>query len=816
MLGTYPLQPRDPGERARTKNRMGVPLRVLIVEDSEDAVALSVHELQRAGYAVSWQRVESPPAMSAALARQSWDIVLADDALPGFGGLDALKVLQESGHDVPFILLSGRVGEEAAVAATRAGARDFLLKDHLDRLVGAVERELREAQVRHERRQAEDALREHEAITRAIVNTAVDGIITVDERGRIQSFNPAAERLFGYAAADVLEQSIKILMPPPYRERHDDYIAAYLRTGVKRIIGVGREVVGQRRDGTMFPIDLAVSEVVLGERRLFTGVVRDITARKRAEMRLALQFATTRVLAASPSFAEAGPRLLQAICEATGWELGELWQVDAPSDVLRWAAVWHVPALAPASFIALSQRTTFARGNGLPGLVWASGQPAWIEDVVAAASFARFAAAAELGLHGTFAFPVRTDRAVLGVMVFFGREKRRPEAEWLQTLDALGRQIGDFIERKRAEEALHETERRFTQFMLHLPGVAFMKDVQGRYVYVNDAFEELFHRKLSDYTGKTDEEVWPPAIAAQLRANDRRVVDTRAVLQTTEIIPHDDGGHHWLVTKFPILGADGRLSMVGGVAIDITERRRAEAELRDLQKVAQQRERLADIGAITAQIVHDLGNPLAGVSMQAQLILRRAGRDANQPISTIVKPVERILTEVRRLDSLTKEFMEFSREQRLDLKAVNVRGFLQRVVDLWQPVAATREITIVLEAPSDVPSLTADEEKLHRVFDNLVKNAIEAIDEGPGRVAIQVTLPQADAVRISVTDTGPGIPEQVQVFRLFETTKPQGSGIGLAVARQIVLAHRGSIQCARLDPRGTIFSIDLPSSNPAA
>jgi signal transduction histidine kinase len=210
--------------------------------------------------------------------------------------------------------------------------------------------------------------------------------------------------------------------------------------------------------------------------------------------------------------------------------------------------------------------------------------------------------------------------------------------------------------------------------------------------------------------------------------------------------------------------------------------------------------------------VHDLGNPLAGVSMQAQLILRRASRDASQPVSTVVKAVESILAEVRRLDSLTKEFMEFSREQRLALKAVDLRRFLQRIVDLWQPVAAARAIAIDFDSPADVPLLAADEEKLHRVFDNLVKNAIEAIDHGPGRVGIQVTRPRPEAVRIAVSDTGPGIPQSVQVFRLFETTKPEGSGIGLAVARQIVLAHRGSIECARLNPRGTVFHVDLPCS----
>jgi PAS domain S-box-containing protein len=426
------------------------------------------------------------------------------------------------------------------------------------------------------------------------------------------------------------------------------------------------------------------------------------------------------------------------------------------------------------------------------------------------------AALAALGsVAHEIALGIERKRAETALRAAYEQLDRRVEERTAELAESNALLRQEITDHRRAEEARRESESRFSEFMAHLPGVAFMKDVQGRYLWVNPTFERVFHGTLQDYVGKTDEQIWPAATAAELQENDRTVLRTRQTLHVTQMVPQDDGPHYWLTTKFPILSDDGTPRMVAGAAIDITEQRRTEAQLRELHKRAQQRERLADIGAITAQIVHDLGNPLAGLSMQAQLALHRARRDERQPVSVVVQPLERIVAEVRRLDERIKEFMEFSHEQRLELKAVDLGRFLQEVADIWQPVAAERGIGLSVEAPGDGLSLTADDEKLRRVFDNLVKNAIEAIDRGPGQVAIQVTVPSPESVCIAVSDTGPGIPDTVQAFRLFETTKPNGSGLGLAVVKQIVLAHRGTIQYSKFTPHGTVFRLELPRTKPA-
>ena len=141
----------------------------------------------------------------------------------------------------------------------------------------------------------EERLRASEERWRSIVESAVDGIVVIDAKGRIESFNPAAERLFGYAEAEIVGKNVNILMPPPYREEHDGYLSRYLSTGVATIIGVGREVTGRRLDGTTFPLHLSVGEMSVNGERKFTGILHDLSARLQIEEQLREQTAMARL-----------------------------------------------------------------------------------------------------------------------------------------------------------------------------------------------------------------------------------------------------------------------------------------------------------------------------------------------------------------------------------------------------------------------------------------------------------------------------------------------------------------------------------------
>ena len=157
---------------------MGTHLRILLVEDSEDDTRLVLREIQHAGYDVEFERVETADAMRAALARQAWDLIICDFSLPRFNAPNALELLKKSGHDLPFIIVSGTIGEESAVNALKAGAHDFIIKGNFARLIPAIQRELKEAEVRRERRERE---RELEAI--ASVSSKLRTAKTLEEMG---------------------------------------------------------------------------------------------------------------------------------------------------------------------------------------------------------------------------------------------------------------------------------------------------------------------------------------------------------------------------------------------------------------------------------------------------------------------------------------------------------------------------------------------------------------------------------------------------------------------------------------------------------
>jgi PAS domain S-box-containing protein len=222
-------------------------LRVLHVEDSERDAELLARHLTRAGYELVVDRVETSAQMLAALNREKWDLVLCDYSMPQFSAPAALTVLKEADMDLPFIIISGTIGEDSAVAAMRAGAHDYLMKDRLARLVPTIERELQEARSRAARRAAEAALRESEDRYRDLVEHSHDLICTHSLEGRVLSVNQAAADALGFAKGSLIGCSIRDILVPEMRDRFDDYLTTIKRDGAAHGLMKVQTRSGERR-----------------------------------------------------------------------------------------------------------------------------------------------------------------------------------------------------------------------------------------------------------------------------------------------------------------------------------------------------------------------------------------------------------------------------------------------------------------------------------------------------------------------------------------------------------------------------------------
>lgn len=241
--------------------------------------------LERGGFQLQTRRVLNADEFEQALAEETWDVIISDYNLPAFDALSALRLFQTKDLDLPFIIVSGGIGEETAVAAMRAGAHDYVMKDNLHRLAPAVERELREAEVRAARRRAELALRESEERYRALWETATDAVLLLDESGIIRFANPAVTTVFGHTAEQAVGLPFAALFPARLAaELHQTLTATTANvSGPQRPI---LESVCVRRDGREFPVELMVNRLPLPGRNWLVAFIRDVMELKRAKAQL--------------------------------------------------------------------------------------------------------------------------------------------------------------------------------------------------------------------------------------------------------------------------------------------------------------------------------------------------------------------------------------------------------------------------------------------------------------------------------------------------------------------------------------------------
>ena len=259
-------------------------IRILHLEDNRNDAELIQALLAEDGLACEIIRTESRADFAAALGQGGWDLFLSDNTLPSFSGMAALALVRERCPDVPFIFISGTIGEEVAIESLKNGATDYVLKQRPARLASAVRRALQEKEERATQKRATEAMLRSEAMKSAVLRSSLDAIITIDRRGLILEFNPAAESTFGYTRDEVMGKPMaELIIPPSLREKHERDLAHYLAAGTGPVLEKWKEITAMRADETEFPVEFSITRIGLEGVPIFTAFIRDISERKRAE-----------------------------------------------------------------------------------------------------------------------------------------------------------------------------------------------------------------------------------------------------------------------------------------------------------------------------------------------------------------------------------------------------------------------------------------------------------------------------------------------------------------------------------------------------
>jgi PAS domain S-box-containing protein len=610
------------------------PLRLLILEDTASDAELMTSELRQANIDYSYRRVIDREEFLLALNEERPDVILSDFHGPGFDGLEVLALAQERYPEIPFIFVSEAMGEEVAIESLKRGATDFVLKDRLSRLGPAVQRALREAEERQERRQVQAALIENREQYRLLIKN----IPAVVYKGYLD-----------YAVDFVDEKKVK---------------------------------------------------------------------------------------------------------EITGYS-----KSDFDSRKIRWS------------------------------------------DVLLPEDLPRFKAAFRKGLQGSKSY-IREYRV----------KKKDGEIIWIQDrgqiffdpdgrVDYISGVFFDITERQKVEEALRESENRFASFMRYLPGIAFMQDVQGQYLYVNEAWKRLRQRLTQTGEGKAVTENGVTEDLRRFNDSDLRVITKGEPVQNIQEIPQDDGVHIWLINKFPIFDKDGRPILIGAVGVDITRRRRAEEALWESEQrlrfltsqllTAQERERKR----ISMELHDELGQSLAVLKLQIRAIergLQDSQQDLKADCRELLAYLDGVIDDVRRLSrDLSPAILE-------DLGLQSALKYLIEGVSKHYTVSHSFDV----EDLDQLFNLDA-QIIIYRIFQECLTNISK--HASATEVSIAVSKHADGLVDIVLEDNGAGFdPAQISNRRV------TGRGLGLAALNERARMLGGTLEIRSQPGVGTKVICTIP------
>ncbi len=782
-------------------------INALIVEDAEDDALLLVRELQRNGYTVNFRRIDLLPEIEKALSEDAWDIVFCDFTLPHISGTDVLRIVREKHMDIPFIFVSGTMGEDIAVAAMRAGAHDYLTKGNLKRLAPAVDRELRESEMRKEHWRARQALDAAHAQLKQLFDTLDEEFFSFDvANNKLLLISPACERIYGIPPEEFIRNPAAWHNAVHPDDRHlVNFLDADLLKG--KSLTVEHRII--RPDGEIRWLEARMkpSRDARGRVIRLDGVVADITERKRSEV---LQNALYRIAQAedvSPTLADLFHSVHQIVQEVMPARNFAIALIDETSGQVRYPYLVDEVDTPPAPGEAYAGLTAYVLRTGVSLLCDSFVH----QQLVDQEEIPRLPMAARVWLG----VPLIVERRTIGALAIQHYENPHTYTVREQLiLEYVCLELAKAIQRKQAEEKLRQSEEHFRLITENVADLIAVLDREGRRLYTspsyapilgdpktlvgNDAFQEI-HEADREQVIRLFHEIRDTGKAG--RAEFR-------LHATDGTIRHIDS--QWSTVR----NGGGTVGQIIVVSRDITEQRRFEQQMLRAQ-------RMESIGTLAGGIAHDLNNVLSPIMMAIDILRRQYSGPAGNAL------LDTLEASANRGASIVKQVLTFARGvagERIDLQPAHLIREIEKIVRQTFP----KSIDIVIDLPTDLWTITGDPTQIHQVLLNLCVNARDAMQNGgvltlkasnidvdDQRANTHEDAEQGPHVVLEVADTGTGIPPDIleKIFEPFFTTKElgKGTGLGLSTVQAIVRSHGGFINVYSEAAKGTRFSIYLPA-----
>jgi PAS domain S-box-containing protein len=687
-----------------------------------------------------------------------------------------------------------------------------------------LEKEITERRLAEERlRQEETELKRSEARKAAILDSALDCIVTIDHEGCITEFNPSAERTFGYRRDEVVGKLLAdLIIPPSLREQHRRGLARYLATGEARVLGRRLEMTAVRADGSEFPVELAITRIPLDGPPSFTGYLRDITERKqaiderkRAEIQLAGEKRLLEMVASGCALSD----VLAALCRfvedtATECHCG-VYLIDWSGPRLREVVA---PSL-PATFNDPLRELPVRCENGPCGRAAFLKTQVIAEDVESdplwqGSPFRPLALAH--GLRSCWSTPIYSlTGQVLGTFAILQRKPASPTPLQQDLIAQVTHIASIAIERAQGEAALKRSEAFLAEGQrLSLTGTFSWRVATDEITWSEQVYRIFeFDPAVPVTVELIGTRVHPEDIPLFHDMTDRARVDGSDFEYEYRLQMPDRSVKYLHVVAHATRDQDGRLEYIGAVQ-DVTERRLSEEALGKARSELAHVARVTSLGVLTASIAHEVNQPLSGIITNASTCLRMLAADPPN-VDGARETARRTIRDGNRASDVIARLRALFSKRDATTDSVDLNEATREVIALSLSDLQRNRVILRSELADDLPPVTGDRVQLQQVILNLLRNASEAmsgVDDRPRQLVIRTERDEGDRLRLSVQDAGVGFePQGVdRLFEAFYTTKSDGMGIGLSVSRSIIESHHGSLLAAPNDGPGATFSFSIP------